>query len=376
MNRHSILGLFLIVTFSFATYGQEKKDKNLKFSALGGPGYSPDYGLLIGGTMLFTFKTNPLNQDLRKSVVPLHFTILEEGYNVQIHPQLFLKGGDIRVFSDIEYLNNYNHYYGFGFEENRYIPRGKETTQYFQNTFIFRNDVLFRINDSHFFIGPSLDYTDRRLTDVAEGIKDDWIYNIQGGTDEGINFRNVGFGLRLTYDTRDIPVNAYSGVYFNVSSRFYNKSLGSTTNWGVFTAEYRQYKKLPKLGERKVLAWTANVRSTIGNVPFTDMSLIGSPYDLRGYYKGQFRHRTAAYMLAEFRSMWNSPSKFVNKLGYTVWGGVGMIGPDLLTPEGILPNFGVGLRYEVQPRMNFRIDIGHDPLQKQTLIYFNMTEAF
>ncbi|MBB3701352.1 BamA/TamA family outer membrane protein [Flammeovirga yaeyamensis] len=367
----------LVVLFCFVllsnTYAQKK---NLRFSALGGPAYSPDYGLLVGGSMLFTFKTNPLDVDLRKSVVPINFSVMEAGYDFKIHPQLFLKGGDIRVFSDLEYLNTYNHYYGVGYEDNRTIERGEKTTEYFQNTVILRNDVLFRINDSPFFIGPSLDYTDRILTDVAPGIKDDFIYIYQCGTEEGINFRNVGFGIRATYDTRDVPVNAYEGKYFDINARMYNKELGSTQNWGVISVEYRQYKKLPRLGERKVLAWTAKVRSTVGDTPFTDMSQIGSPHDLRGYYKGQFRDKTSAYIMAEFRSMWNSKSKFLSKMGYTVWGGVGMIGSDIVTPQGVLPNFGAGFRYEVQPRMNFRIDVGHDPLQNQTLIYFNMTEAF
>ncbi|WP_044221078.1 BamA/TamA family outer membrane protein [Flammeovirga pacifica] len=370
-----ILIVLLIIILPTKVFAQEK-EKNLRFSALGGPAYSPDYGVLVGGSMLFTFKTNPLDIDLRKSIVPVTFSIMEAGYDVKIHPQLFLKGGDIRVFSDYEYLNNYEHYYGVGYDDNRTIVRGDETTRYFQNTVIIRNDVLFRIQDSPFFIGPSLDYTDRELTDVAAGIRDDFIYFHQGGTDEGIHFRNVGFGLRLTYDTRDVPVNAYEGVFFDMKARMYHKELGSTNNWGILSFEYRQYKKMSRWGERKTLAWTAKVRSTIGDTPFTDMSIIGSPYDLRGYYKGQFRDKTMAYLMAEYRSMWNSKSKFCSKLGYTVWGGVGMIGSDILTPNGVLPNFGVGLRYEVQPRMNFRIDIGHDPLQKQTLIYFNMTEAF
>lgn len=373
MKRTSSLIIILFYIVAFEISAQEK---NLRFSALGGPAYSPDYGLLIGGTMLFTFKTDPFDENLRKSIIPISFSVLEAGYDVKIKPQLFLNKGDLRLFSDIQYLNNYDHYYGVGYDDNISIKRGNETTQFFQNTFIVRNDLLFRIGGSSFFIGPSLDFTDRELSDVAVGIKDDWIYNEQGGTDKGIHFRNLGVGFRFSYDTRDIPANAWSGVYFDLSSRIYNREFGSTTNWGIITAEYRQYKKLPKLGKRKVLAWTAKVSSTVGNTPFTDMPMIGSPFDLRGYYKGQFRAKTAAYMMAEYRAMINSKSKFTSKIGYVIWGGAGYIGSDMLSPEGILPNFGVGLRYEVQPRMNFRIDIGHDPINNQTLIYFNMTEAF
>ena len=44
--------------------------------------------------------------------------------------------------------------------------------------------------------------------------------------------------------------------------------------------------------------------------------------------------------------------------------------------EKALPNLGIGLRVEVQPRMNFRLDIGRNLVDKQNLIYFNMTESF
>ena len=40
------------------------------------------------------------------------------------------------------------------------------------------------------------------------------------------------------------------------------------------------------------------------------------------------------------------------------------------------PNAGVGLRIEVQPRMNVRLDFGRNFANDQSLFYFNMTEAF
>ena len=52
------------------------------------------------------------------------------------------------------------------------------------------------------------------------------------------------------------------------------------------------------------------------------------------------------------------------------------MGPNPTKIEGVLPNAGVGLRIEVQPRMNVRLDIGRNMVNKQNLFYFNMTEAF
>ena len=52
------------------------------------------------------------------------------------------------------------------------------------------------------------------------------------------------------------------------------------------------------------------------------------------------------------------------------------MGPTMGKIEGVLPNAGVGLRIEVQPRMNVRLDFGRNFANDQSLFYFNMTEAF
>ena len=52
------------------------------------------------------------------------------------------------------------------------------------------------------------------------------------------------------------------------------------------------------------------------------------------------------------------------------------MGPTLGKVEGVLPNYGLGLRIEVQPRMNVRLELGKNTVNNQTLFYFNITEAF
>ena len=46
--------------------------------------------------------------------------------------------------------------------------------------------------------------------------------------------------------------------------------------------------------------------------------------------------------------------------GFVAWGGCGFMGPTMGKIEGVLPNAGVGLRIEVQPRMNVRLDFGRN----------------
>ena len=38
---------------------QKKAARNFHYNILGGPSYTPDFGLLIGGSALMTFRMNP-----------------------------------------------------------------------------------------------------------------------------------------------------------------------------------------------------------------------------------------------------------------------------------------------------------------------------
>ena len=64
------------------------------------------------------------------------------------------------------------------------------------------------------------------------------------------------------------------------------------------------------------------------------------------------------------------------------WGGIGSIGGNLGGLDGWLPNWGVGYRFEVQPRMSVRGDVGfgREFLDSGNTfvpsVYFGFTEAF
>ena len=66
----------------------------------------------------------------------------------------------------------------------------------------------------------------------------------------------------------------------------------------------------------------------------------------------------------------------LNYIVFVAWTGCGFMCPTPGKIEGVLPNYGVGLRIEVQPRMNVRLDLGQNTVNNQMLFYFNMTEAF
>ncbi len=78
--------------------------------------------------------------------------------------------------------------------------------------------------------------------------------------------------------------------------------------------------------------------------------------------------------IGEYRHMFNKSSGELSKHGMVAWMVTGSIAQDPSGFSNWLPNFGFGYRFEVQPRMNLRIDIGMG--RETSGFYFNFNEAF
>ena len=352
---------------------QKVARRNFHYNILGGPSFSPDFGFLVGGSALMTFRMNPKDTTMRRSVLPFAMAfIFKGGLNIQVKPQLFFKNDRFRIFGQFTYKNTQENFYGVGYSTNKNYERSDSTSQYRYSGVQINPWFLFRIKETDWFIGPQIDLNYDKISSPAKHLAHQADYVRAGGTESG-------YGFLVTYDTRDIPANPYRGLYFDIRGLLYQKWLGSDNDFYRFELDYRQYKSV---GERKVLAWTVQTKNVFGNnIPLNKYVLSGTPFDLRGYYMGQYRDKSGHVALVEYRQMFNTDrsnwlKRIVHHLGFVAWGGAGFMGPNPVKIEGVLPNAGLGLRIEVQPRMNVRLDFGRNFINRQNLFYFNMTEAF
>ena len=358
---------------------QRVAKRNLHYNILGGPSYTPDFGLLIGGSALMTFRMNPSDTTQQRSVVPMAIALMfEGGLNLFTKPQLFFKGDRFRIFGVFAYKNTLENFYGIGYSTNKDYPRGEDTSEYRYSGVQVNPWFLFRLGKSNFFAGPQIDFNYDKITKPAAGMIEQPSYIAAGGTDHGYSNLSSGLGFLLTYDTRDVPANAYRGTYLDFRGMMYNKAFGSDNNFYRLEIDYRQYKTL---GKRKVLAWTVQTKNVFGNVPLTKYALSGTPFDLRGYYMGKYRDKSMAYGIVEYRHMFGSPAKYKSgnfwaKCGFVAWVGTGTIGETPFDWNKWKLNFGAGLRFQMQPGKNFRLDVGKEPGQPGMQVYMNMTEAF
>mgnify|MGYP000393924524 FL=1 len=380
MKRY-ILSIIALVLFATTFYAQEqtaaatndsvpaltKKElrkqkvarRNLHYNILGGPSYTPDFGAVLGGSALMTFRMNPSDTTQLRSVVPMAIAFMfNGGINLFSKPQLFFKGDRFRIFGKFSYKNTEENFYGIGYNTNKDYVRSDSTSKYRYSGVQINPWFLFRLGNSNIFAGPQIDINYDHLTEPGKFLVDEPSYKEAGGTANGYNNFNSGLGFLLTYDSRDVPANAYRGMNLDIRGKKSAKFDGSGQTSYRLELSYRQNKSL---GERRVLAWTAQTKNVFGDVPLTQYALTGTPFDLRGYYMGQYRDKSSHVVMAEYRQMLNTDrstwlKRMLNHIGFVAWTGCGFMGPTPGKIEGVLPNYGVGLRIEVQPRMNVRLD--------------------
>lgn len=354
-------------------FKSEKKNQRFEagvpvFSPFIMPAYTPEMKFIITGGGLTTFKTKRNNPYLPHSTLPVTFGI---STNASFFATAFLTSywldDRIRFYLDFWYRNMDDNYWGIGVDNGLNVEKGKETTQYHRNSYQLSPTLLFRVANQ-FYAGIKANFNSTRATDISDLMKED-----QHIAFFGTDIFNSGLGITLNYDSRDFPPNPSSGLVVKLEGIYFDKVFGSDYNYEIIEFDYRQYLEVIRNGS--VLSWQIKARIGLDQVPWTNMSTIGSIYDLRGYYQGQFRDRSMTFILLEYRhTFFHSGSVEPSRHGMVFWIGGGTVYSTPQEIKKLLPNLGLGYRYELQPRMNLRIDIGFGT---ETMgVYLGFNEAF
>ncbi len=109
---------------------------------------------------------------------------------------------------------------------------------------------------------------------------------------------------------------------------------------------------------------------TYGNTPWGMLATLGGSNTMRGYYDGQYRDKCEIDATVELRQ------HVYHRNGIVVWAGAGTIFPKFSAVRWreILPNFGIGYRWEFKNRINVRLDYGFG--RHTSGFVFNINEAF
>lgn len=337
----------------FTESNQVKEEKRFDFSVIGGPHFSSDTKLGLGLVASGLYRMDRSDLSLPPSSISLYGDVTTTGfYLLGIRGTTIFKEDKFRLGINFYFFSFPSKYWGIGYangnRKNDYTTYKRLEKQIrvdfsksiFPNTYLGATGLFRHVNGK--------DFKDIRFLDGEKG-----------------DIATLGFGLFVTYDTRDFLPNPYRGTYIKFEQLFFPDFWGNKFKRSEIL--FRNYNKLWK---GAILASDLQGTLNYGNTPWSMVALLGGSYQMRGYYEGQYRDNKLIQTQIELRQ------HIYNRHGIVVWGGAGNVFPNFhhFKWKETLPTYGIGYRWEFKKRVNVRLDYGIG--KGQSAFYFNIEEAF
>lgn len=330
--------------------------KKFDFSIIGGPHYSTDTKLGLGLVAAGLYRTDRNDTILPPSNMSLFGDVSTVGFYM-----LGVRG--LHIFPHDKYRLDYTlyfysfpcKYWGIGYANGNNDANETEMNRWQAQA---KASFMFRVAPST-YIGPMLTF------DFIEG-KDIKNPELLEGMDRIT--RNTGVGLTFVYDSRDVTTNPKRGFYVNLSQCFRPKFMGNDYAFSTTDLRFNAYRRVWKGG---IIATDLRSQLNFGNPSWGMMALLGNSYSMRGYYEGRYRDKHKIEAQVELRQhVWKRNS-------VVAWVGAGTVFNKFSSMRmgHVLPNFGIGYRWEFKKDVNVRLDYGFGKSGQSGFI-FNINEAF
>lgn len=340
----------------FNDANKNKKHKRFDFSIIGGPHYASDTKFGLGMVAAGLYRSDPNDTLLPPSNVSLFGDVSTVGfYMLGVRGNHIAPRGRYRIDYRLYFYSFPSDFWGIGYEMGDNDDNKSEMKRWQAQA---EAAFLFRVADN-FYVGPmaSYDYVIGKYIERPE---------LLNGMDH--HTWNVGAGVSLVYDNRDNLTNPHRGIYLNLKQMFRPRFMGN--DYAFSTTKFR-FDCYQQLGEGTVLAEDFGANFNFGNPSWGMMANLGGTSSMRGYYEGRYRDKHSLEATVELRQhVWK-------RNGIVVWAGAGTVFPKFseLRSNRILPNVGVGYRWEFKKNVNVRLDYGFGK-SGQSGFLFNINEAF
>ncbi len=359
-------------------------------------GYSPANGFVVGAAISVTkLLGNPKTTQLSSALLNASFTTKKQ-ILLNLRFDVFSKDNKWAVSGDNRLLFFAQPTYGLGiyglqgqsytFGVNGADVSSTDSEQPMRFNYIRLYETVSRRIIGKWYAGMGLmidydfDIKDQSLkVDTPnQYLTSHYVYSKAYGFDTA-HYSVNGLSFQIIHDSRDNPVNAYSGNYLNLAFRVNEVAFGSTQNSTMLYYEWRNYIGVSKRIPRNVIAfWFWGVLVTSGKVPYLALPAITwDTYNRsgRGYIQGRFRGENMIYEEAEFRYRITTDGL----LGGVVFTNF-TTASNPLTGEkvfnSVAPGYGFGLRIKMNKKDRTNIAIDYGIGNGFTGIYFNIREAF
>ena len=329
--------------------------RNLDFSLLGGPYYSSESKFGIGLVAAGAYSTAPEDTLTSPSNVSIFGKVTTmPNFEVGVEGEHIWPRNRFRLNYEVSFSAIRSFYWGAGYEMQSNNDN-KSSYRYLESH--AESHFAVRVG-SNLYIGPlaTFDYINASHLSRPEM----W-------DGQALRTFNWGIGASLRFDPRDNLTAPNSGLYLRWDQTFDFGWMGNKYPFKVNELTASWYHSLWR---GAVFASQAHWRVTWGNTPWGMLSTIGGSSNMRGYYEGRYRDKGEADITVELRQ------KVWRRNGIVVWAGVASLFPRLtdINLHHLLPNFGIGYRWEFKKNVNVRVDYGIG--RHESGIFFNINEAF
>ena len=340
----------------FNDANKNKQHKRFDFSVIGGPHYASDTKFGLGMVAAGLYRTDPNDSILPPSNVSLFGDVSSVGfYMLGVRGNHIAPAGRYRIDYHLYFYSFPSDFWGIGYEMGDNDDNKSDMKRWQAQA---EASFLFRVADN-FYVGPmaAYDYVIGKQIECPELLQ---------GMDK--HTWNVGVGVSLVYDNRDNLTNPHRGIYLNLKQMFRPEFMG---NDYAFSTTHFRFDAYQRLGKGTILAEDFGANLNFGNPSWGMMANLGGTSSMRGYYEGRYRDKHSLEATVELRQhVWK-------RNGIVVWAGAGTVFPKFseLRSNRILPNVGVGYRWEFKKNVNVRLDYGFGK-SGQSGFLFNINEAF
>lgn len=325
------------------------------FTFIAGPHYSKESGFGLGLVLGGSYSTEP-----RDSLVPLsNISIVgdiatKNLYLAGLRGEHFFPDNNRRINYSLGIKSQSAYFWGIGYD---WGVRNSNKMKYRALDVGLSASFEWRVF-GRFFIGPVFDGIMFSAHDPASKV------NWQG---EPLSHFSISAGGRFSYDTRDNHTATNKGIYLEVTQLFAPRFFGNG-HYSYSSTEVSANIFTP-LWTGATLATRLHGAFTYGRTPWGKLPSLGDG-TMRSYYEGRYRDKDCIDALVELRQ------KVIWRSGIVLWAGAGTVFPRFseIRSREILPEFGIGYRWEFKRNSNVRIDYGIG--RHSSGFVFSLNESF
>lgn len=341
----------------FSESDKPKPDKKIDFGIIGGPHYASDTGLGVGLVASALYSTNRSDSTLKLSNASLYSDVSTKGFlMIGLRGNTFLPHRHYRIDYRLYVYTFHSYLWGFNFPQS---DNNDNKSKYNRTKFEVMARFLVPLN-RYTYLGPIVRYQYVH----AYKLKNRAPQLLAG---QPLTVNDVSVGLSYTFDSRDFMLNASRGWFVQADLTANPTFLGNNDTYWSGELQVSTYRRAWR---GAVIAGEFHTRQSAGHVPWPMLSDVGSSNRMRGYYEGRYRDKNIIDAQVELRQhIWH-------RNGMVVWLGAAEVFPDYgsLRFRQILPNAGIGYRWQFKKGVNVRLDYGFS--RRGTGFIFNINEAF